>query len=69
MPLIIAAENYDAWLDPDNRDAAAVRALVRPYPDERMRAYPVSARVNTRAVDDASLIEPLADGPPQRDLL
>lgn len=69
MPLIVAPEDYAAWLDPHNADPAALKTLVRPYPAERMRAYPVSARVNRPENDDASLLEPLRDGPAQGDLL
>jgi putative SOS response-associated peptidase YedK len=69
MPLIIAPEGYDAWLDPRHADAAALRALVRPYPAERMTAHRVSTRVNTPEHDDPGLIEPLHDGPAQGDLL
>ena len=69
MPLVIAPEDYAAWLDPHHADAAALKALVRPYPAERMRAYPVAARVNSPDNDDASLLEPMAEPPPQRDLL
>jgi putative SOS response-associated peptidase YedK len=39
--------------------ADELQALLRPYPDERMRAYPVSAKVNSVKNDDAGLIEPM----------
>ena len=64
MPLIIAREDYDAWLT-----AADAKALLRPYAAERMDAYPVSTRVNRPENDEPSLIEPSADVPSQRDLL
>lgn len=69
MPLIIAAENYAAWLDPRNADPLALKALVRPYLAERMSAHAVSPRVNALENDDAALIEPLRGGPSQADLL
>lgn len=69
MPLIIAAQHYSAWLDPANSDPAQLKALVRPYPAERMAAHPVGMRVNTPAADDPALLEPAAEGPPQADLL
>ncbi len=69
MPLIIAPGDYAAWLDPRNDDRAALEALVRPYPEERMTAYAVSRRVNTPENDDASLLEALREGPAQGDLL
>jgi putative SOS response-associated peptidase YedK len=69
MPLIIAPEDYAAWLDPQNDDPSALKALVRPYATERMSACPVSRRVNTPDNDDAGLLEPLREEPPQGDLL
>jgi putative SOS response-associated peptidase YedK len=69
MPLVIAPEDYAAWLDRRNDDRDALKALVRPYPAERMHAHPVSPRVNTPEHDDAGLVEPLRTGPAQGDLL
>ena len=69
MPLIVAPEDYGAWLEPGTRDEAALKALVRPYPAQRMTAHRVGMRVNTPANDDAGLLEPLHEGPAQGDLL
>lgn len=54
MPVIVPREDYAAWLDPRNHDA---RGLLRAYPAERMRAHPVSPRVNRPEHDDPALIE------------
>lgn len=56
MPVIIAPEDYDTWLvgTPDQ-----ALQLLRPYPAEEMRAYPVSAGVNRPANDTPELIDPL----------
>lgn len=59
MPLIIAREDWDRWLDPELTDPAEIQALLKPYPAEEMRAYPVSSRVNNVKNDDATLIEPV----------
>jgi len=56
MPVIIEPGDYAAWLDAKNENP---KALLRPYADSRMEAYPVSPRVNTPANDDASLVERL----------
>ena len=56
MPVIIQPGDYAAWLDGKNRDIAALKDLLRPYPAERMQAYPVSLRVNTPQNDDPALI-------------
>lgn len=55
MPVIVAPADYAAWLDPSNRDAGA---LLRPYPEDRMQAWPVSRRVNTPKNDDPALVAP-----------
>jgi putative SOS response-associated peptidase YedK len=56
MPLIIDPADYARWLDPANKDASD---LLKPYPAERMHAYPVSMRVNSAAHDGPDLLEPV----------
>ena len=55
MPLIIARGDCERWLsdDPDPHD------LMRPYPAEPMRMWPISTRVNKPENDDLSIIEPI----------
>lgn len=53
MPLIIAPEDYAAWLDSANPRAVE---LVKPFPSERMRAWRVSTRVNKVGNDDAGCV-------------
>lgn len=60
MPVIIAPEDYDAWLDP-HTPAPALRDLMQPCPSEWLEAYPVSLRVNNPKADDAKVLEPLAE--------
>jgi putative SOS response-associated peptidase YedK len=60
MPVILDPGDYAAWLDPANKDA---QALLKPAPEDWMRATPISTRVNAVRNDDASLIEPL-EAPP-----
>jgi putative SOS response-associated peptidase YedK len=69
MPVIVAPQDYAAWLDREQRDAAALMRFVRPYPAERMGAYRVSPRVSRPENDDPSLIVESAEGPVQRELL
>ena len=57
MPVIVAADDYAAWLDAGNGDVSLLKSLIRPYPADRMEAYPVSLRVNTPSNDDAALVE------------
>jgi putative SOS response-associated peptidase YedK len=46
MPVILLPEHEEIWLD-ESAGPAAWRAALRPYPADRMIAYPVSPRVNT----------------------
>ncbi len=60
MPVILDRADFAAWLDPGNRDAAALQALLVPAPADDWEAVPVSTRVNSPAHDAADCIEPLA---------
>ncbi len=62
MPVILAPEEYETWLDPDNRDTDRLQALLDPYPAAAMEGYPVSRYVNSPAHDDPRCVEPVADG-------
>ena len=68
MPMIVAPEHYDRWLDPAHADVAD---LIAPYPSDAMAYYPISPRVNNVRHDDAMLIErtePMAaDAEPEHD--
>ena len=63
MPVILAECDYQAWLNPENRDTAALGALLKPYPAEEMRSYPVSPRVNSADNNGPELIEPVRSPP------
>ncbi len=56
MPAILAESDYGSWLGGPLPQA---RALLRPYPEESMRAWKVSPRVNKPQLpNDERLIEP-----------
>ena len=59
MPVILQERNYEAWLDPKNENTDALQNLLRPYPGEEMRAYPVTPRVNNVKNEGPALIEPV----------
>ena len=46
MPLVLPPDRWTAWLDPGERDADTVRALLAPSEPGRFVAVPVSTRVN-----------------------
>jgi len=58
MPAIVRPEDYARWLDARQEDAAALRGLLQPLPDDRIEVVPVGPRVNRVAVDDPSCLEP-----------
>src|SRR5947208_3570151 len=55
MPVIVALQDYDAWLDPRNH---AAERFIRPYPAQLMRIHPVGQAVSDAANEGAALIEP-----------
>jgi putative SOS response-associated peptidase YedK len=61
MPVILDPADYETWL---TGDPNAAQALLRPYPDAAMRAYQVSARVNSTRYDDAACLAPLENPAP-----
>jgi putative SOS response-associated peptidase YedK len=59
MPVILPSAEYGLWLDPAVKDVERLHALLRPYPEDEMLAYPVSALVNNPASDSPDMIVPL----------
>jgi len=57
MPVILEPEDYNTWLVPGDQPNLALH-LLRPFPSEKMAAYPVSTWVNSPAHDDAQCIAP-----------
>ena len=55
MPLILAPTDYVRWLsgESDPHD------LMRPFPAQPMRMWPISTRVNKAENDDPSIVEPI----------
>jgi putative SOS response-associated peptidase YedK len=54
MPVILPPEQYEAWLS-----GKAGTEILKPFPAELMRAYPVSARVGSPKNNDPEIIEPI----------
>jgi len=57
MPAILERGDQADWL---GGDAAGAERALRPYPEARLLAWPVSRRVNSPRNDDAGLTAPLA---------
>ena len=60
MPVIVAPDAFDFWLDP-NVDAAMASAVIQPAPDALLEFFPVSSAVNRTANDSPQLLEPLRE--------
>ena len=63
MPVVIAPEAFDLWLDCDKVDAEIASALLAPAPEQVFEAYEVSTAVNRTANDAPALIAPLGSVP------
>jgi putative SOS response-associated peptidase YedK len=59
MPVIVAREDYGAWLDPGNQDAARLKRFICSFPAAQMEVYPVSKAVSNARNEGKELIEPL----------
>jgi len=59
MPVILASEDWDAWLETDAKDAVGLQGLLKPYPAEGMTAWPVSTKVNSPRNDSVECLEAL----------
>ncbi|MCP3930688.1 MAG: SOS response-associated peptidase [Bacteroidetes bacterium] len=55
MPAILLPEQESTWLANDLPAKEALK-LINPYPDELLRAYPVSSRVNKVSENDVDII-------------
>jgi putative SOS response-associated peptidase YedK len=59
MPVIVPPDLYGPWLE-GGAEREELEAVLRPYPEEELEAYPVSRLVNSPANDDPRCIEPAA---------
>lgn len=59
MPVILEGEARTRWMDPHLRTHEALEELLRPFPSEKLVAYPVSRVVNRADADGPVCIEPL----------
>jgi len=63
MPVVLAPEAWDTWLDPANGDLKALRDLLVPAPAADFELYPVSTLVNDVAHEGPELVAPLPPPP------
>jgi putative SOS response-associated peptidase YedK len=65
MPVILAPDSYDRWLDPRAADASE---LLKPWDPRLMRSYPVGTRINQVANDDEECARPVEPAQTQHQL-
>ena len=58
MPVVLGIDDYAAWLDTDTKEAV-LKAMLKPYPAERMESWPVATLVNKATVEGPELIYPV----------
>ena len=69
MPVILARDDYDLWLDLGMTNVQVASELLKPYDASLMRCYPVSNLVNRVQNDDSQCAEPIRlESSPQRQL-
>ena len=44
--MIVPADKYEVWLDPDVTNFDAIKDILKPYDATQMRRYPVSTKMN-----------------------
>ena len=55
MPVILPEEYYDAWLSGE-----AGKEILKPFPADKMKVWPISPRVNNFKNDDEGILESVA---------
>ena len=61
MPVILPQADWPLWLGEAEASPDQLLALLRPYPAERMRAYPIGPAVGNVKNDAPGLLDPVAD--------
>lgn len=59
MPAALSPDTYEVWLDPENRDAAALNALLAERTITDFECRPVSPRVTQVRTNDLENIKPV----------
>lgn len=58
MPVLLAAESYDRWLDRDQRKGESLQDLLVPCAPDWLEPSPVSSRINNVRNDDPACLVP-----------
>lgn len=60
MPVILAPEAEDLWLDPQQKNPASLVSILGQCPEEFLTMHEVSQKVNSVKVDSPECLEPVA---------
>ena len=60
MPVILRAEDYGNWLDPDNKDIDGLLAMLKPTDPDLLAMREVSRQLNSPHNDGPELLEPVS---------
>ena len=61
MPVVLASDRWPAWLGEIDATDDDLKAMLKPYPSERMTMWPVDKRVGNVRNDSPDLLAPLRD--------
>jgi putative SOS response-associated peptidase YedK len=59
MPAILDPADYAAWLGAQPASSAAPRAMLKPFPAERMEAFKIGRKIGNVKSDEPGLVEPV----------
>jgi putative SOS response-associated peptidase YedK len=57
MPVILPVEQHSVWLG--EIEDGDLKELLKPYPSEKMKMWPISQRVNNPKNNDPTLLDPI----------
>jgi len=60
MPVILDEKDFEPWLNPQNQDTAQLQALLKPYPADLLRGYPVSTFMSKAGSEGSMCIEKIS---------
>ena len=60
LPVIIRAEDEEAWLNPTISDMSSIYGIMKPFKPEQLKIFRVSDDIKSTKIDKPYLIERLA---------
>jgi putative SOS response-associated peptidase YedK len=60
MPVILATQDYERWLDPGNQDTPSLKSLLSPAPEDWLMEYLVSRALNNPRHEGPACSEPVS---------